>query len=228
MAVLVVAALFWVFSLAPTDLVRSGTAVTVPDVSGLSWEAGSTKLTDLGLEPTKVEKADEKVEAGFIIDTDIDPGATVAPGQPIEVRVSSGKAKVTLPNLSFATEDAAKEAIVNLGLTYGTTTQSYSPNVAAGLVMGVQPEGREDVVTTAIQVEQGSTVNLIVSNGLVSVPDLVGRPITEAQATLSGAAYQLTVKVNPDSGCSGQAVTGQSLKGDAPQKSTITLSYCAG
>jgi hypothetical protein len=38
----------------------------------------------------------------------------------------------------------------------------------------------------------------------------------------------LTVRLDPVAGCTGQAVTGQSLKGDAPQKSTITLSYCAG
>jgi serine/threonine-protein kinase len=94
--------------------------------------------------------------------------------------------------------------------------------------MGIRPAGREDVVTAAVQVEQGSTVDLITSNGLVSIPDLVGRPVTEAQSTLSGSALQLTVKVTPDNGCTGQAVTAQSLKGDAPQKSTVTLRYCAG
>ena len=228
MAVLVVAALFWVFNMAPTNLVTSGTTIAVPDVAGKSWEAGRDQLTNLGLEPTQVAKADEEVKAGFIIDTNIEPGATVSPGQSIEVRVSSGKAKVTIPNLAFATEDSAKATLEQLGLKYGETQQSYSPNVPAGVVVGIRPAGREDIVTTAVQVEQGSTVDLITSNGLVSVPDLVGRPIAEAQSTLAGSTLQLTVRVDPDNGCSGQTVTGQSLKGDVPQKSTVTLRYCAG
>jgi serine/threonine-protein kinase len=228
MAVLVVAALFWVFNLAPTNLVGAGTTVEVPNVSGQSWESASEELSALGLEPTKVEISDDKIEAGFVIDTDVEPGSKVAPGQPIEVRVSSGKAKVTIPNLAFASEDSAKATLESLGLVYGVTQQQYSANVPAGVVMGIRPAGREDVVTAAVQVEQGSTVDLITSNGLVSIPDLVGRPVTEAQSTLSGSALQLTVKVTPDNGCTGQAVTAQSLKGDAPQKSTVTLRYCAG
>ena len=228
MAVLVVAALFWVFNMAPTNLVTSGTTIPVPDVAGKSWEAGRDQLTNLGLEPTQVEKADEDVKAGFIIDTNIEPGATVSPGQSIEVRVSSGKSKVTIPNLAFATEDAAKASLEQLGLKYGVTEQSYSPNVPAGVVIGIRPAGRQDTVTTAVQVEQGSTVDLITSNGLVNVPDLVGRPITEAQTTLAGSTLQLTVRVDPDNGCSGQGVVSQSLRGDVPQKSTVTLRYCAG
>jgi serine/threonine protein kinase/beta-lactam-binding protein with PASTA domain len=228
MAVLVVAALFWVFNLAPTNLVGAGTTVEVPNVAGQSWETASEKLSDLGLEPSKVEVSDETVKSGYVIDTDVEPGAKVAPGQPIEVRVSSGKAKVTVPNLAFATEDSAKATLDSLGLVYGVTVQQYSPNVPAGVVIGIRPAGREDIVTTSVQVEQGSTVDLITSNGLVSIPDLVGHPITEAQSTLSGSQLQLTVKVTPDNGCSGQAVTAQSLKGDAPQKSTVTLRYCAG
>ena len=228
MAVLVVAALFWVFNMAPTNLVGTGTTVEVPNVSGQTWEAASEKLSQLGLEPSKIEIADESVEAGYVIETNIEPGARVAPGQPIEVHVSSGKAKVTIPNLAFATEDAAKAKLDELGLVYGVTQQQYSPNVPAGVVVGIRPEGRQDVVTTAVQVEQGSTVDLITSNGLVNVPDLVGRPVTEAQTTLSGSTLQLTVKVTADNGCTGQAVTAQSLKGDVPQKSTVTLRYCAG
>jgi serine/threonine-protein kinase len=228
MAVFVIAALFWVFSLAPTSLVGPGTAVEVPDVSGMEAAEGIQELEDLGLLPRQTEDSSDTIESGYIIGTDIDPGSTVSPGQEIVVIVSAGKAKVTLPNLSFKSEAEAIATIEGLGLVYGVTTTVYSPNVPASVVVGAQPEDRADSVATAVQVEAGSTVNLVVSNGLVNIPDVSGQPITQAQATLSGGDYQLTVRLDPVAGCTGQAVTGQSLKGDAPQKSTITLSYCAG
>jgi serine/threonine-protein kinase len=228
MAVLVVAALFWVFSLAPTNLVGPGTAVKVPDVAGLEAAEGVQILEDEGLLPRQTEEASDTVDPGFIIGTDIEPGSTVSPGQEIVVIVSAGKPKVTLPNLAFKSEADAIAIIQDLGLVYGVTNTVYSPNVPASVVVGAQPEDRVDPVSSAVQVEAGSTVNLVVSNGLVNVPDVTGQPITQAQSTLSGGSYQLTVRLDPDSGCTGQAVTSQSLKGDAPQKSTVTLRYCAG
>ena len=104
MAVFVIAALFWVFSLAPTALVGPGTAVEVPDVSGMEAAEGMQELEDLGLLPRQTEDSSDTIESGYIIGTDIDPGSTVSPGQEIVVIVSAGKAKVTLPNLSFKSE----------------------------------------------------------------------------------------------------------------------------
>ena len=76
---------------------------------------------------------------------------------------------------------------------------------------------------------KGSTVNLVVSNGLVKVPDLTGQSVTQAQSTLTGSALQLTVKLTPDRAAArGQTVTSQSIKGDQPQKSTVELIYCNG
>jgi hypothetical protein len=61
---------------------------------------------------------------------------------------------------------------------------------------------------------------------MVNVPEVVGLPIGDAQSQLQ--ALQLTVKSVIDQGCAGGKVTSQSAKGDMAQRSTITLSYCAG
>jgi serine/threonine-protein kinase len=69
-------------------------------------------------------------------------------------------------------------------------------------------------------------VNLSVSNGLVNVPDVQGQAIAAANAALS--PLQLNIKVTVDATCSGGTVASQSILGEQPQKSTITLRYCGG
>lgn len=72
-------------------------------------------------------------------------------------------------------------------------------------------------------------VTLVVSNGLVLVPDVLGITVGEANPLLSGPDIQLTVRLQPDTSCQGQTVQSQSLSpGEHPQRSEITLTYCAG
>jgi serine/threonine-protein kinase len=226
MVVIIVAAMVWVFSLSPEKIVGPGTSITVPDVAGEPADTGIQELTDAGLRPTRIDRADEKVEAGLIISTSIDPGTKVGPGEAIDVLVSTGPPQATLPSLINKSEADAIAAIQAAGLTYGTSTPRGSPNVPAGAVIAATVGDDATELTNQTSVPAGSTINLIVSNGLVSVPDVKGQPITTAQTMLQ--SLQLVVKLSPDRGCSGQNVTAQSGVGDMPQKSTITLTYCNG
>ena len=145
----------------------------------------------------------------------------------VRVSVSSGPPRVALVGLTFKTEQQAKDIIAGLKLVYGETTVAYSPNVPKDQVIGIQLPPDQTLVTAARRVVKGSTVNLVVSNGLVQVPDLTGQAVTQAQATLTGSDLQLSVRLTPDNSCSGQNVTSQSISGDQPQKSTVELVYCA-
>ena len=226
MIVVIVAAMVWVFSLAPERIVGEGTAITVPDVVGEEAQAAIDELTELGLRPSRVDRPSEDVDAGLVVSTSIEAGEKVSPGEGIEVVVSSGRPTVTLPSLTNMNEADAIAKIQELGLNYGTTTRDYSPNVAQDLVTGVLIGTNQSQVTGQTQVDADATINLIVSNGLVNVPDQRGQPITAAQSMLQG--LQLTVKLSPDNSCTGQGVTGQSGMGEMPQRSTITLVFCNG
>jgi serine/threonine protein kinase len=224
--VILVAATFFVFSQRPTDLLGAGAAVDVPDVVGVQVEEATEQLTDAGLVPEQTTRSDADVPAGEVMSQTPTGGTTVAPGQKVSLVVSSGPPLVDVPSLVFQTQEAAQAQLESLGLVYGTTTVSYSPNVASGVVMGIMIEDSPEVLTTATEVEGGTTVNLVVSNGLVLVPDLLGKPITEARSTLTGGAYQLGVKLELDNTCAGQTVVSQSVVGEVPQKSSVTLRYC--
>jgi serine/threonine-protein kinase len=225
MAVIIVAAMVWVFSLSPTAIAPD-LAITVPDVAGQTAEAGIQELTEAGLNPKRIDKADPDVSAGVIVSTSIRPGARVNQGEAIDVIVSTGPPSVALPSLMFLAEADAITKIGDAGLSYGTSKQQNSPNVPAGQVLAITIDDETTQRTGAQQVPAGSTINLIISNGLVQVPDVVGQPISAAQGQLQ--ALQLTVKSVIDQGCGGGKVTAQSGKGDMAHRSTITVTYCGG
>ncbi|MBN9605555.1 MAG: Stk1 family PASTA domain-containing Ser/Thr kinase [Actinomycetales bacterium] len=235
---LVAAAMFWVFSLRPTDLVGPGAAVAVPDVVGMSYDSsgtgpsGSQTLLDAGLQVRKVEQVitpegDEQVPAkGTILSTDPPAGETVSPGTTVVVTVSAGPQLITVPNLAFRSAGDATAAIEGLGLTVAGSVESYSPDVSAGTVMGIQLPDSSTVVTDSVEVPAGTALTIVVSNGKVDIPSVVGKPAAEARDLLGGT-YHLTVKLSPDhTGCSVGNITSQSLSGVQPQGSTVTLLYC--
>lgn len=224
MIVIVAAVIFWTFNLAPAQL-TANVSVEVPNVVGQTYTDGSASLIDAGLVPEKVTETSDTVPEGVIISTDPSAGITVNPGLAVRVVVSLGETPVTVPNVANMAEADAIAAIEAKGLVYGVTTQTYSPTVRVGVVIDSDPPGGSDRVGADI-IRVGHEVNLIVSNGLVQVPDVTGKSIAEASAALSAIGLNPTVKV--DQGCSGGTVASQSIVGDQPQKSPISLRYCGG
>lgn len=225
MVVIIAAVIFWTFNLAPAQL-TANVSVDVPNVVGQTYEDGSKKLEDNKLVAQKFTEASKTVKEGVIIRTDPEAGTTVSPGLQVKVYVSLGETPVTVPNVTNMTEADAKAAIVAKKLVYGSTTTAYSPDVAAGTVINSDPAGGATKRTDGTTIREGDTVNLIVSNGMVQVPDVTGQPIAGASATLT--ALQLNIIVQVNSGCTGGVVSSQSIVGDSPQKSKITLIYCSG
>jgi serine/threonine protein kinase len=224
MVVIVVAVIFWAFSLSPAQL-SANTSIDVPDVAGLPFADGSDQLTEAKLTPKRFDEENETIPPGTILRTDPGSGITVSPGQEIKVYVSSGPPSTSVPDVVNMPEAAAIAAIEAAKLKYGVTTQSYSPSIAAGIVIGSTPESGADRVNGQ-PIREGATVDLIVSNGLVEIPDVTGKLLAEANPILT--ALQLNVKLNADFGCTGGGVASQSITGENPQKSAITLRYCAG
>jgi serine/threonine-protein kinase len=123
-------------------------------------------------------------------------------------------------------EADAIAAIEARGLVYGTTTQENSADVPSGVVTRTDPEAGAERRPDGSVIRAGDTVNLFTSNGLVQVPDVRGQAIAQASGTLS--ALQLNIKVVVDTSCTGGTVADQSIVGDQPQKSEISLRYCGG
>ena len=224
MVVIIAAVIFWTFNLAPAQL-TANVAVQVPDVVGQTYADGSASLIDAGLVPEKVAQTSDTVPEGAIISTDPAAGITVNPGLTVTVYVSLGETPVTVPNVANMIEADAIAALQAKGLKYGSTTQTYSASVRQGVVIDSDPPGGSERVGSEV-IRIGHEVNLIVSNGLVQVPDVTGKSIAEASSALNAIGLNPTVQV--DQGCSGGTVASQSIVGDQPQKSPISLRYCGG
>src|ERR1700712_3987578 len=89
MAVIIVAVLVWVFTLAPQQLVGANAAVQIPNVSGQTYKIGGQKLIDAGLKVTRIDSASDSVPADQIMSTDPSSGTRVTPGYNVQVTVSS-------------------------------------------------------------------------------------------------------------------------------------------
>ena len=223
MVAVIVAVIFWTFNLTPANLAPN-LSRDVPSVVGQSYEAGAATLEGSNLVPRKLTESSADIPENVIIRTDPISGIPVSPGTAIKVFVSSGEVTVTVPDVSRMTEADAIVGLEARKLVYGTTARDYSPDLPDGTVIRSDPAAGATLVNGK-NIREGDTVGLIVSNGLVNVPDLAGSSLKSANDALS--ALQLPVNVTTDGGCSGGTVSGQSVTGEQAQQTAVTLRVCS-
>jgi len=217
---IVAAVVFWIFTLQPAKLTESLT-VEVPDVYGMSYDAGSDELKDLGLEIVRAEETNDSVAAETIIGTSPEPGTRVDRGFTVTVTVSTGARKIDIPDVANLPQDQAGAMLTEAGLTVGTVYSVNSGTVPAGVVIDTNPK-------SPIQVARGTAIDLNVSNGLVTIPDVRGRPTgegTQLLQSLLGTGNVLSNFVV----CADKKGTIQSQSvspGDYQQGTQITLTSC--
>jgi len=222
-AVILVGLIIWLLTLVGTVQPitnPTGAGIEVADVAGSAYDDGSKVLREQGLLVLRLIETSDEVEEGIIIKTDPPAGTKVAAKTTIDVYVSSGKAEGKIPLLEGKTEAEARALLESAGLTLGGITSGNSANIAKGLVM-------ESVPAANTMVPAGTVVKLLVSDGQVMVPSVVGVAVTEATRILQGAEIGYVASIQTPTVCSGtpgSLVASQSIPaGLAPQKQTITL-----
>ncbi len=222
-AVVLVGLIVWFFALGGLNFNVTPTGpsgVQVTEVTGTPYAQGSATLIDQGLLVTKVYEVSDTVPADSIIRTDPMAGTSVPENTLITIYVSSGKNTVRVPSLVDLTEADAQALLVSLKLTLGTITQSNSASAAAGKVISSDP------VLNA-EVPEGTAINLVVSNGKVTVPDIRNLDISDARSILTAPDVGFTVTIETAEEClgtQGTVVLDQSiLPGLAAQKSAVVL-----
>ncbi|PVW05223.1 Stk1 family PASTA domain-containing Ser/Thr kinase [Microbacterium sp. Gd 4-13] len=224
LAVLLVSVLFWVLSIRPADEVPSSARV-VPDIVDMAYDRAADVLGENDLRASRVNEPSDSVTEGNVIRTDPGSGESVSAQQLITVYVSQGEATSTVPPLTGISEDAARTALAEAGLTIGTITQRNDPGAAAGTVL------EADQVAGA-KVGVGSTVNLVVASGRVVIVDYTGYTVDAAKRLLESADIGLTVLTEQDPSCpttNPPTVRTQSLApGEVPVRSEIVLISCSG
>ena len=224
-AVIIAALLLWVFNQNPTQHLADN-AAKVPAVAGMTLDQATKKLHDAHLKTTVTDEASSSVDKGRVIKTSPSAPVIASKGDTITVYVSSGAKSVQVPTdiTGKSVADAQKE-LQGLGFKSGQITQQDSPTVPSNVVISTDPKPGTDA-------HEGDTINFIVSNGQVNLPDLTGQSVQEATTTLQSADLGLVPDPEPDPTCptqNGAPVNHQAVApGPVPQGSTVTFTYCTG
>jgi serine/threonine-protein kinase len=128
----------------------------VPNVVGQDVSDARAALEEAKFEVTVVSKQDS-APANRVLSQDPKPGTKANEGSTVTLTVSSGKPKVAVPSVVGMDENDAIAAISRAGLVARRTTEA-SDSVAEGSVIRSSP-------AAGTQVEQGSTVTIVVSSG---------------------------------------------------------------
>ncbi|HEV7148747.1 MAG TPA: PASTA domain-containing protein, partial [Pedococcus sp.] len=157
--------------------------VSVPSVTNKPVETASAEIRAAGLAPQTHNVASSKA-VGTVVDQSPPGGEQVARGSTVTLSVSSGPDTVTLPDLKGYSQDEAKTLLTSLGLKLGTTSQVDGTSVEMGKIITTDPAAGQSVPV-------GSAVNLKVSSGLVSVPDVTGKLRSDAATQLSDLGFTI-------------------------------------
>lgn len=170
-------------------LIGHGNEVEVPDVTGLTVDAGRARLSSTGLTlAVKSERPSGSFEAGRIISQFPKALARVKPGRRIEVIVSTGIERIALPDLAGASLVDAKLRLSEAGLVAGGVARAASRARPRDVVLATSPGA-------GVVVGRSATVDLLVSDGArraeYVMPSVVGRNVDEVVRVLAEAGLQI-------------------------------------
>jgi len=169
--------------------VRSG-ATPVPDVAGLTTEDARGRLVDSGLH-LAVEQSgryDAEVASGHVLEQTPSPRTLVKRGSTVTALLSLGPQRLTVPDLTGRSFQAAQVALASNNLGLGRTLQVYSGEAPAGTVVAqvpsagsvVPPDGAVDLMLA-----QGGSAERYV------MPDLVYRDYDRVRRFFDRAGLRL-------------------------------------
>ena len=164
--------------------------IIVSDVTGSEYNEAYDQLSSQELLVLRVYEKSETVEQNFVIRMEPEAGTEVIQNTPITLYVSSGRELLTVPNLTGLTEQDAIGQIESNGLELGRISSVNSAVVPEGVVITSDPVAN-------VEVPADTSVDIIISNGQVIVPDVRNLDVVEARRLLTApdVSYQVSVEI---------------------------------
>ena len=175
---------------------KGGSIMPVPDVRGLKFEEGVKRLSEAGLKVDKIIRVTDKLKpAGSIIAQNPAAPQQVAANCMVNLLVSTGStaggAFVSVPDLKGQGVDVVTQILDQIGLTVGSTTETPSSEVHAGMVVATNPK-------SGANVPAGALVNLVVARALKSGELSSETPPADDQDPKRAAAVRTVVVKNTE------------------------------
>ncbi|HKT39433.1 MAG TPA: PASTA domain-containing protein, partial [Ktedonobacterales bacterium] len=143
---------------------------TVPNFVGRQYTDALALAQTNHLELQKQVVTSDKPE-NEVLTQDIPEGQKIAYGKTVNVTISGGTGKVSVPDVKGMTVSAAQTALTDpaVNLKVNIESYQYDPTLASGEVISTDPPAGTEVAP-------GSTVNLIVSKGQAPTPTVPAQP----------------------------------------------------
>ena len=189
--------------------IGSAAQVPVPNLEGLTIESAqqlliSSHLT-LGAQSAEISDRPE----GRIIAQQPASGEQIEEGQAVNVSVSSGKEKATVPQLvGLSSPDDARTALQDANLILGAINEQESSQPGGFVLAQSQPEGT--------QINVGGSVSITIASSSVKVPKVIGQSEAQARSDIVQAGFDPQV-IYQDIGSDVQAGT---VLAQSPQANT--------
>ncbi len=160
--------------------------VAVPQLKGKPLAQAESAIRHAGLRVGKIQYVtNTSVAAGDVSSTSPFAGEPEPRGTPINIFVSSGPPKKTVPNVIGETEPTARAQLQSAGFLVAVSLKTTS-SAPAGTVTSQSPLGNT-------QATAGSTVTIVVAQkpppAKVTVPNVTGETAAQAKGQLSAAGF---------------------------------------
>jgi eukaryotic-like serine/threonine-protein kinase len=155
-------------------------STVVPDVTNLTESKAKSVLKDAGFKTTTQKEPSDAIGVGRATRTSPSGGQQIERGTLVTIFVSSGPAKVTVPNVTGQNEASATAELSNVGLKADVTEEESDQD--PGSVIRQSP-------SSGSKVDKGSTVTIVVAKAAsrVQVPGVIGQDQGSASSELSAA-----------------------------------------
>ena len=155
------------------------------ELTGLTFDAATAALTELGLKAVKTDIPDEVVPVGTVVSWSIPDqptlkaGDSVVKGTNVALNVSSGPALRDVPNLVGKTLEEATKTLTDMGLLVVEAPAQGHPEIPAGQISIQLPVAGEKLA-------RGGTVTLTVSKGQITtlIPSIYGKDFATVKTRL--------------------------------------------
>jgi beta-lactam-binding protein with PASTA domain len=196
----------------------------LPKVVGKTFEDASAILQKAGFPAQQGESRYHKsLPANIVLQQDPPAGSRQKRGTTVVLAISAGQRNAEVPVTTNMSQQQARIAIENTGLTLGTVTEQLADQ-PRGLVIASSPPA-------GTRIELPGSVDIVLSKGpaTVQVPDLYGRTVGEARSMIEQIGLRIagvsrdTSSLQPENTVIRQSPSaGQNVSAGSPVSLTVS------
>ena len=166
-----------------------GNTRQVPSVVEMDMSEAIRKLSNRGLTYEIFYVSSDEAEKNTVTDQEPIADTTVRVGEKVILRISSGPETFKMPDVYTMTAEAAQDLLNEKSLK--VMFQTEVSELTAGTVIRQDP-------APEMPVSKGNTVTLYISGGNITIPNLAGRTLEEAETILTEQHLKLKLPLVPD------------------------------